>query len=84
MVWLHHHGLTYECLCLFFAAPSEYFYLLCDALPEDKEIRQKLQEEKLVRNLVDLFTGISGLETCTFIYKHVHLHLFKELPLLGV
>lgn len=28
-------------------APKEQYYLLCDILPEDKEIRQKLQKSKL-------------------------------------
>lgn len=28
-------------------ASSEYFYLLCDALPEDKAIREKLQKKRL-------------------------------------
>ncbi|XP_064633183.1 zinc finger protein 277-like isoform X2 [Lineus longissimus] len=27
--------------------PKEQYYLLCDMLPEDKELRQKLQQEKL-------------------------------------
>ena len=28
--------------------PKEQYYLLCDALPEDRQLREKLQNEKLV------------------------------------
>ena len=36
-------------VCLFFTSgEQEEFFMLCDVLPEDKELRQFLQKDKLV------------------------------------
>jgi hypothetical protein len=32
---------------------SKDYYLLCDTLPEDRELRVSLQQEKLVRMIID-------------------------------
>ena len=34
-------------LLIICTGPKEFYSLLCDALPEDKQLRMKLQKEKL-------------------------------------
>ena len=49
------HGHTFfpwsalnDYLFIIITDPQEDYYLLCDALPEDKDVRHKLQVQKLV------------------------------------
>ena len=51
-------------LLISLAEPSEVYYMLCDALPEDKDLRMKLQQQRLVRNYVNLW--MPGKYGCKF------------------
>lgn len=39
-----------------YTVPSEQYYLLSDKLPEDRELRIRLQQQKLVQMILDCST----------------------------
>lgn len=59
---------------------SEDFYLLCDALPEDRELREKLQQKRLEYVLEvqqQERTDTSFSRDCLFCKKHFEGHLHE-------
>ena len=48
------------------SGPSEDYYLLCDALEEDKDIRKKLQIQRLVGSLISETNDITHMSRKNF------------------